>query len=51
MLESITVQMEGLTEQEKKALTEGGMTSKLALTEMQSAAMAAGENLAANSDN
>lgn len=51
MLESITVQMEGLTEQEKKALTEGGMTSKLALTEMQSAAMAAGENLAAHSDN
>jgi len=46
MLESITVQMEGLTEQEKKALTEGSGTSKIALTEMQAEATAAGEHLA-----
>lgn len=45
LLESITVQMEGLTEQEKKALTEGGANSQMALTEMQSEAAAAAENL------
>ena len=39
------MQMEGLTEQEKKALTEGGMNSQMALTEMQSEAAAAAENL------
>lgn len=46
MLESITVQMEGLTEEEKRALTEGSGTSNMALTEMQAEATAAGEHLA-----
>lgn len=45
LLESITVQMEGLSEQERKALTDGDEVDGIALTEMQHEAHEAAANL------